>query len=193
MKLYTTSNASTISNYLLLDNDFISELFRDSEILKEFLSIYKETIFLIDPLIKFEFLRDVFEPKQRRIKKAFISQSIFLPIYDTQEDTVKLRENAMLLSIIYSHKGHNRNSKISLVDLFLGSRCMLNAPSLQVITGNKKDFPTSVYDIIKIINIEQNDGIIKPYSLLKFNKEKFNKYYKEVQKLEEKYDKSLEE
>ncbi len=98
----------------------------------------------------------------------------------------------MLLSTIYSHKGHNKNTKISLVDLFLGARCMLNAGSTLVITGNKKDFPSSIYDVISIINIEKSDSSIKPYSVLEFNRDKFNECYKEMQKMEERYDKSLE-
>jgi hypothetical protein len=191
MKLYT-NNISTISKYILIDNDFLNELFWDNDIFNDFLSSFKESIPLIDPLTEFEFLRDVFEPKQRRIKKAFIAQSIFSLIYDTQEDSVKLRENAMLLSIIYSHQGHNKNTKISLVDLFLGSRCMLNASSMCLITGNKKDFPNSIYDISTIINIEQNDGSIKPYSFLKFSIDKFGNCYKEMQKMEAKYNKSSE-
>jgi len=129
-------------------------------------------------------------PRHRRLKKAFLTQPFFLSFPHNQEIFMQLAENAMLLSLIYSHKGHNKNTKISLVDLFLGSRCMLNAPSMQIITGNKKDFPTSVYDIVSIINIEQNDGSIKPYSIVQFNKQKFNACYKEIQKMEEKYEKS---
>ena len=193
MKLFTTNNTADVYEYLLIDNDFLSELFRDSKKLKEFLALFQNIYLIIDPLTEFEFLRDVFEPKNRRLKKEFLSQSIFVPIYDTQEDTLKLRDNAMLLSLIYSHRGHNKNTKISYVDLFLGARCMLNASSMCLITGNKKDFPNSVYDIVSIINIEQNDGSIKPYSIVQFNKQEFNECYKAMQKMEMKYDKSLKE
>ena len=98
----------------------------------------------------------------------------------------------MVLSKIYSHKGHTKNTKMSLVDLFLGARCMMHASSTMIITGNKKDFPNSVFDIVAVINIEQNDGNIKPYTILKFNKAKFEKCHEAMQKMEEAYDKSIQ-
>ncbi len=103
--------------------------------------------FVIDSLIEFEFLRDVFEPTQRRVKESFIAQSVFLRVTH-KEGFLELQENALLLSKIYSHKGHTKNTKISLVDLFLGARCMLNTPSTMILTGNKKDFPNSIFDIV---------------------------------------------
>lgn len=195
MKLFTSKDSSKSLDglYILIDNDFLNEIFRDEEILEEFLRTFEKNYFLIDPLTEFEFLRDIYEPKQRKVKKAFIAKSLFLPVPNRQEIFLKLWENAMLLSTIYSHKGHNKNTKISLVDLFLGARCMLNAGSTLIITGNKKDFPNSIYDVISIINIEQNDGSIKPYSLLEFDKSKFDKCYKEMQKMEEKREKTSEE
>jgi hypothetical protein len=195
MKLFTNKDtaASSAGLYLLIDNDFLSELFRDGEVLNEFLDTFAKNYFILYPFTEFEFLRDIFEPKQRRLKKTFIAQTFFLPMPHNQEIFKKIYENAMLLSLIYSHKGHNRNTKISLVDLFLGARAMLNAHSMLVITGNKKDFPNSIYDIVTIINIEQNDGSIKPYSVLRFNKRRFDTCYAAIAKLEKKYDLSLEE
>src|SRR6266700_2158654 len=109
MKLFTNKDATNSSAglYILIDNDFLSEIFRDEDILKEFLITFEKNYFLVDPLTEFEFLRDVYEPKQRKLKKAFVAQSIFLPVPNRQEIFMKLWENAMLLSIIYSHKGHN--------------------------------------------------------------------------------------
>src|SRR5579872_7378426 len=160
MKLFTNKDAadSSVGLYILIDNDFLSEIFRDEDILKEFLNTLEKNYFLIDPLTEFEFLRDVYEPKQRRLKKAFIAQSLFLPVPNRQELFLKLSENAILLSIIYSHRGHNKNTKISHVDLFLGARCMLNAGSTLILTDNKRDFPNSIFDVVTIINVEQNDG-----------------------------------
>jgi len=192
MKLFTNKDTTNSSAqlYILIDNDFLSEIFHDEDVLKEFLQTFEKNYFLIDPLTEFEFLRDVYEPTQRGLKKAFVAQSIFLPIPNRQEIFMKLWENAMLLSIIYSHKGHNKNAKISIVDLFLGARCMLNAGSTLIITGNKKDFPSSIFDVMSIINLEQNDGNIKPYSVIGFNISKFDKCYNEIQKMEGRYDKA---
>jgi hypothetical protein len=191
MKLHTNKSSivATAGFYLLLDNDFLSEVFWDEEVLNEFLNIFESNYFLIDPLTKFEFLRDIFEPKQRKLKEAFISHEIFLPVPNRQEIFMKLWENAMLLSILYSHNG---SASKSMVDLFLGARCMLNAGSILVVTGNKKDFPSSIFDICAVINIEQNNGVIKPYCVLRFNKEKFENCQAKIKKLEERYEKSIE-
>lgn len=178
-----------IARYLLLDNDFLGELYKDPEIFREFLEKFKQSYFIIDPLTEFEFLRDIFEPEQRRIKEAFVTKPLFLPIANRQETFLKLQENALLLSKIYSHKGHNKNTKIALVDLFLAARSMLHAGSTMIITGNKRDFPNSIFDLVLVINIEQNDGYIKPYSIVSFNKTKFDECYQAMQKLEEKYKK----
>lgn len=189
MKLYTDKESITLcaGKHLLLDNDFLSELLRDEEILQEFLIRFSSSFLIVDPLTEFEFLRDVFDPQQRRIKEAFIAKPIFLPIANRQEIFLQLQENALLLSKLYSQKGHNKNTKISLVDLFLGARGMLNANSTMIVTGNKKDFPASIFDLIAVMNIEENDGSLKPYSVVSFNKTKFQKCYKDMQVMEEKY------
>lgn len=188
MKLYTDTIAiqSCIGWHLLLDNDFLSELARDTEVIQEFLIKFNQNFFILDTLTEFEFLRDIFEPQQRRIKEDFISKPIFIPVAKRQEAFLKIHENALLLSKIYSHKGHNRNTKISLVDLFLGARCMLSHTTTMIVTGNKKDFPNSIFDVIAVINIEQNDGNMKPYSILRFNEKKFITCYAAMQKLEQK-------
>ena len=120
-----------------------------------------------------------------------MSKSLFLPLPNRQETFLKLQENALLLSKIYSLKGHNKNTKISLVDLFLGAREMLSAGTTFIITGNKRDFPNSIFDVITVISIEQNDGGMKPYTILCFNKTKFDECYAAMNNMEEKYKKSL--
>lgn len=193
MKLYSDNAAISSCKgwYLLLDNDFLGELYKDEEIVEEFLDKFRESYFIVDPITEFEFLRDVFEPQQRSIKEAFISKPMFVPVASRQEIFLRVQENALILSKIYSHKGHNKNTKISLVDLFLAGRCMLNAPTIMIVTGNKKDFPNSIFDITAVINIEQGDGSIKPYSIVQFNKQKFDDCYKALLKMEEKHKQGL--
>src|SRR6266404_7284209 len=105
MKLFTNKDAtdSSAGLYILIDNDFLSEIFWDEDVLKEFINTFEKNYFLIDPLTEFEFLRDVYEPKQRKLKKAFIAKSLFFPVPNRQEIFLKLWDNAMLLSTIYSH------------------------------------------------------------------------------------------
>lgn len=193
MKLYTDTKAIDLCSgwYLLLDNDFLGEIYNDEDILHEYIGKFRESYLIIDPLTEFEFLRDVYAPEHRRLAETFISLPIFLPIANRQETYLKLQENAVLLSRIYSHKGFNKKTRISLVDLFLGARCMFNANSTMIVTGNKKDFPNIIFDVVTVINIEQNDGSMKPYSVIKFNKVKFDKCYKDMKTMEEKYDEKI--
>lgn len=192
MKLFTDKDAINACKgwHLLLDNDFLSELLRDEEVFTEFLKEFRNSNFIIDPLTEFEFLRDVFDPIHRRIKESFVNQPIFLSLPKNQEIFMKLQDNALFLSKIYSHKGHNKNTKISFVDLFLGARTMLNPNSIMTVTGNKKDFPNSIFDVSAVITIEQNDGSMKPYTIIKFDKEKFETCHGDINKMERAYEKS---
>lgn len=192
MKLYTDKSAISACSdiHLLLDNDFLSELYKDEEVLIEFLNSFRKSFFIIDPLTEFEFLRDVFDPEQRRIKEAFVDKPIFQSIPNNQEIFIKLQENALLLSKMYSHKGHNKNTKISLVDLFLGARAMLNPDLIMTITGNKKDFPNSTFDTVAVLNIEQGEGSMKPYSVVQFNKSKFDSCFEDLNRMEKEYKKN---
>lgn len=195
MKIYIDSEAPGKCKYfhLLLDNDFLSELFKDKDVLEAFLLTFHLSPLTIDPLTEFEFLRDVFEPVQRSLKERFINKPIFHPLPNRQDIFTHLQENALLLSKIYSQRGHNKNTKISLVDLFLGARCMLNAGTLLLITGNKKDFPISAFKIIGVINIEQNDGNLKPYTIVQFDKENFAKHLESFKKMEKQYEAQINE
>lgn len=56
-----------------------------------------------------------------------------------------------------------------------------------LITGNKRDFPSIIFDVITVLNIEQKgDGSIRSFCVVKFNKDKFDICYDELQILEPK-------
>ncbi len=183
MRIFYSGNVPQIvqGKYLYLDNDFISQLFHDEEILKEALDILKSGSFIIDSLTVLEFLRDVFLPQQFNTKKSFISSEIFLPASDHPDIYKHLQENALLLSRIYCHQ--NQKTKSSLVDLFLAARLVYSQTPL-LITGNKKDFPSCVFDTVSVLNIEQpGDGTMRAFSIIKFNQSNFNKCFTALQKL----------
>jgi len=189
MQLFVSSILrSKISNkWIFLDNDFLTSLFKEKELFKLAISdILSSGHLMIDPLTKFEFLRDIFIPKERDASEEFVEQPVFVPVANHQQIFSKIQENALLLSKIYSHKGVPKK-KCSAVDLFLAGRLMLNPGSSVLITGNKKDFPICVFDVVGVINFEQEgDGSMRAYTVVEFSREKFEKSFDELNKVEEK-------
>ncbi|MBU1046563.1 hypothetical protein KKH36_02170 [Patescibacteria group bacterium] len=171
------SDISFLKNhYLFLDNDFLSMLFYKNDFLKDFISIFNnsEISLLIDPFVEFEFLREVFLPKQQKLKENFLSEDFFTSVENHQEVFLKLQENAILLSRIYAHQNNNnKKTGSSFVDLFLAARSMLLKNSC-IITGNKKDFPLFVFDTLAVLNLEEDEGSLKSFCVLKFNEKKFS-------------------
>lgn len=178
MKIFTSNNISKViqNKYIFLDNDFLSELFHDTDVLKEALKSLKSNPLILDPLTKFEFLRSVFLPVQINFKKTFIENEIFATATFHQESFTKLQDNALLLSKIYAHQDTGKGTKkYSFVDLFLAARIMFQYKIALLITGNKKDFPSYLFEVESVINIEQTDGTMKAYSVLRFDNDKFEK------------------
>ena len=63
------------------DNDFLSLIAEDKELLKETLSLLSGKKLYLFPFSEFEFLRDVFLPKQRILKEEFVKCPFFaLPV-----------------------------------------------------------------------------------------------------------------
>ncbi|MEN8253140.1 MAG: hypothetical protein ABFQ62_02050 [Patescibacteria group bacterium] len=159
------------SKYIFLDNDFISELFQNEGVFVETLKIFRlnNSTLVISPFTFFEFLRDIFFPKERKVREDFIgNDKVFSPVINTHQVFVKVKENALLLSKIYSHKRSQKVGKSpSLVDLFLAARVMFYKNNHLLITGNKKDFPSFIFDVIGVINIQRNEnGSCRAYCVL---------------------------
>ena len=174
MKFYLNEkDISSIKDiFVFVDNDFLGILFSDGEALTQISELFLNC-FIIDPLIKFEFLRDIFLPTQRIIKEEFISNShFFYPAENHQEVFKKVQGNAIYLSQIYSH--NNTSAKPSIADLFLAGRLMNYAERSVLITGNKKDFPNCVFSTLTVLNYEQEgDNSIKSFPVIKFDISKF--------------------
>ncbi|MDP3724512.1 MAG: hypothetical protein Q8R11_02635 [bacterium] len=156
--------------HVYLDGDFLGMLFSDGQIFQKCISILSKSPLLIDPLVEIEFLRDIFLPEQFKIKNAFISQPIFLPLARSQEIFLKILENVLVLSKIYAHQ--NKSKGVSFVDLFLAATLMKQPQSL-LITGNKKHFPSTLFDTLGVINIQQGDDLFKAFFIVKFNETAF--------------------
>ncbi len=173
MKIFPSDGISSkiARKYIYLDNDFLSQLFYDEIVLTEALTALKKSVFLIDTLTALEFLREVYLPEQYHKKKSFVSNPIFAPAVDHPDIYKHLQENALLLSRIYAHQNHN--TKSDLVDLFLAARLMYSQAPL-LITGNKKHFPSCIFNTLGVLNIEQSgDGSMRAFSIVQFNKHNF--------------------
>ena len=182
-------SASIEGKYIFFDNDFLSLILSDAELFQNSLDIFLKCFITIDPFTEFEFLRDVFLPEQRLIREKFVSDdNIFHPATSHQEIFNKIQENALILSKIYSHQSQKNGGKggWSTVDLLLAGRLMLNSRTSLLITGNKRDFPTCVFDVVNVLNYEKNDGGIGSFCIIEFNKSKFESAYKKLKDLEKK-------
>jgi len=51
---------------------------------------------------------------------------------------------------------------------------MINNSNALVCTGNKRDYPSFVFDTKDIYSFETTEGNIRDFCLIKFNKNKFN-------------------
>lgn len=166
--------------HIFIDNDFLGQLYEHEEILEQFIDLVPESILVIDPFTEIEFRRDVFLPEQKKLKEEFVNLPLFEPIPDHQSIYQKIKDNSLLLSQIYAHQNEHG---ASLVDLMLAARLMLTPYATLVITGNRKDFPGVIFDNEAILNVENPKGIVQPFYLIKFNKEKFDICYKKFNSL----------
>jgi len=154
--------------YIFLDNDFLGSIFSDVELLHGSLELVGEQL-VISTFTRIEFLRDVYLPEIRKKKESFLESKVFLPMADHQIVFEKTRENALLLSRLYAH---NKKVGASLVDLLLAGTLMMYEKAV-LVTGNKKDFPSFLFDTVGVMNFEQVDGGMRAISVVKFNPDKF--------------------
>ena len=189
MRLHFDDNASKIiqaKRVALVDNDFLGLLYHDEDILKGTLGLFSGKQIYLYPFTEFEFLRDVFTPEVRTLKEKFIAQSIFGHIKEDSHMKVfpKLLENALLLSKIFAHqtKKGNKNTS-SFVDLILAGFLMFLKDRVILITGNKKDFPSCVFDTLSVLNTEQEDDSMRAICIVAFNQNKFEACQKQLGKV----------
>lgn len=188
MKVFgdSKSDKELSGKYILLDNDFLNQLFRDPEVLVDFILRFDSSAgFLIDTLTEFEFSRDIYNFKQRKAREEFIAKSIFYPTRSVNYEIFNhLLDNALLLSRIYSQQKQGEGK--SFTDLMLAAITMLQSNTTVLITGNKKHFPLCIFDTLTVYNVEQDgDGSMRAYCVVSFNQNKFKKYLEQL-KLSEK-------
>jgi hypothetical protein len=172
------------NKYIYLDNDFLSVLYHYKNIFSQSLSILGLGIPMVDSFTKFEFLRDVFIPQERTWMEDFIDSSIFSEPINHNDIFQKIQTNGMILSRIYSHQG--KTNGISTVDLLLAGRLMYANKAL-LITGNKKDFPSCIFDTLGVVSIEnKKNESFQPFCIIEFNKDKFEKCEKDLEKINRK-------
>ena len=180
--VFSSDFSSIIRNkYVYLDCDILSAFYHDEIFLKEGLGLLSGSFLVIDSFTEFEFLRDVYLPGQFEKKRAFLSYDIFSPATNHQELFSKIEMNAILLSRIYMHQ--NLHTKSSLTDLFLAARLMYQKDPL-LITGNKKHFPSCIFDTLGIVNVEQTtDVTVRAFCVVQFNEKKFSDCYENLQRI----------
>lgn len=156
---------------IYLDNDFVCELYYDKELLNEFVNLtIEKSSLIIDPLTEFEFLRSIYADVD--VREEFIHQEIFIRAINHHEIFKKIQDNALILSKIYAQHGVAVGK--SPIDLFLAGRVMIDPlDKTRIITRNKKDFPSCIFDIDGLMSKVSKDETIKTYSLLCFNQESF--------------------
>lgn len=191
MEIIVSNNLSEISDgkYIFLDNDFLGKISEDVNFFHETINLFSGGYFSIDPFVVIEFLRDIFIPELLVNKEKFIfNDKIFTPLFLDQGMFNQLQQNALLLSKIYKHQQKKIRTKCSssFVDLFLAARIMLYSENSILVTGNKKDFPSSVFNLLGIISSEEGDGSIRSFCILSFSRTKFENCYKELKKIDEK-------
>lgn len=166
--------------YIYPDNDFLGQLYEHEEVFEDFIGFLPDAALIIDPFIELEFRRDVFLPEQKDLKEKFINNPLFLPASDHQSQYMKVKTNALLLSQIYAHQSQHG---ASLSDLFLAGRLMLNPEAGFIITGNRKDFPSCIFNNGAILNLESDNGTSQPFYLIEFDIKKFDECYAILEKL----------
>lgn len=158
--------------YIFFDSDFLGVIFSDPELLKESITLI-DGFRVIDGFTRLEFLRDVWLPEIREKKEEFLNSDIFCPIMEHQELFKQIKENALELSRLYAHENNSgKKGSVSTVDLLLAGTLMFYPNSI-LVTGNKKDFPSCIFDTKGVFNFEQGDGSMRAISLVKFNQDKF--------------------
>lgn len=163
-------NTESKGQYVFVDNDFLGQLFEHGEVSRELKELMPNAVFMLDPYIEIEFRRDVFLPNKKLLIEDFVNSPLLNPVIDHQSIYRKVQINGLLLSQIYAHQKH---TGISFVDLMLAARVMLAAYPALIITGNRRHFPNCIFDNRAILSLEQVDGTVQSFYLIKFNKGKF--------------------
>ncbi|MEY2664738.1 MAG: hypothetical protein RIT04_546 [Candidatus Parcubacteria bacterium] len=171
-------------NHVLVDSDYLSMMYSNETIFKETYKLFGNKLTL-DPFIKFEFLRDVFEPQIRANKELFINSKIFNSLPDHPELYVQVKNYAIELSQIYASQSKAKG--VSLVDLMLAGQLVRTHDSAVILTGNRKDYPMIIFDTVSILNVEiPREDKVRGISLIKLNRLNLDSYRDKLEKMKQK-------
>lgn len=169
------SETEVLTNkYIFLDTNYLGLMYEDPDVLEDTIKYFPGYL-TVDPFIKFEFLRDIYFPEHRIQLEKFITSNIFKEVEDHQEVFTALKNNALLLSRLYGYKNGNKKSSPEIVDMILAAQLMRLNKNAVLVTANKKDFPSYIFDVHMVFNYEKGDGSMLAVSVINFNADKFNK------------------
>lgn len=163
---------------IVLDTNLLTSLSSDENYFQEFLTIFKDNYFYIDPIIKIEFLRDSSGDILQK-KMLILQYDKFFPVIDHQQIYAKVLKEVTNISKIYAMYG---NPRIPLGDLLIASRLACLGENVCFATLDKGDFSAMLFDRVAIVSIERKvkskDGkpsreIVDHIAILKFNKNKY--------------------
>lgn len=185
MKFHFSENiAETVKGKrLFLDTNFLKDIYSNLPLFVQFTDlVYGQASSIIDPLVEFEFMRNVFLTEEIKERESFIGSNLFLAAINHHEVFKKIQESAYILSKIYTHKRQGKGA--SPVDLLLAGRLMYHGPNKTLlVTSNVKDFPSCVFDVVGTMTVQENNDVLKSFGLLQFNKKKFDQAYKNLKKV----------
>lgn len=169
-----TEQAQLRDKFVFIDTNVLAESFKDEQFLESLTSLFPERQFLVDPLVKFEFLRDTYLPEEVRLRHEFISdENYFIVTPDNQSIFSQVQKNAILLSRILRHK--NQKS-VPIVDLFVMAKVALYSGSSVLVTRDFTDFTSILFDRLNIFTFTRqmkNKEEILHFQIVSFNNEKF--------------------
>jgi predicted nucleic acid-binding protein len=147
----------------------------DKNFLIDFLNIFDDNIFLIDPVVRIEFLRGAYKNDIYKERTSFLEFEKFQSMRDHHLTEKKVYENVFDIARIYSHKG---NSNIPLGDIFIIARLAIYNYNVLFITRDFSDFDSILFDRIAIVSIERklkNRDQVEHIQILRFNQTKYSK------------------
>lgn len=173
---------------IFVDSDFLGVLYSDEEIFEETLKTLPGNLY-IDPFVRFEFLRDVTDLQKRINKQTFLNGKVFNPAISHPELYIKVRDIAINLSYIYASQ--NKAKGVSIVDLMLAAQLIRSPNDSIILTGNRKDYPSIIFDAVTILNYEPKDDNVRSITALKLNKDNYEYHKQNLENIEEKFSREI--
>lgn len=161
---------------MVLDNNILGVCSTDVDFLTEFKRIFKNCNQLLDPIVKFEFLKGTQTNTLFKKKENFLEFNEFYNMPDHQDIYKRVYSNALDIARIYSH---HEKPNIKTGDVLIMARLVLY-PDYYFLTLDKNDFTSLLFDRVGVVTIEHNTPNNKTDTfelvhvcILKFNSQKF--------------------